>query len=291
MTLSAPFIEQNWPLTQVALQEMLRTFDTRLVQRLTSAQGDFVIKTTNQWPLDEVMQRHTFIFRFLQSRNFSWAPQLLPTTSGQPAQKYAGQYVYILSYHESQSAKPTPAAYNQLGHLTAKLHKLRDYPYPYLFTVADVLPEMMTQANDQPFAAEYRQLVQTLPDFAQFPNTLIHGEILGNFVQDDDGKICILDWDEAGIGTRILDLGHPLLTIFTTEDLDVDRAGAIAFYRGYLAQTSLTKLEISHIFEAGLFYALRYIIYGDTAKRWQRVQFALANRDNFVSLIKDAMAE
>ena len=247
-----------------------------------------MIKTTNQWSTAKTMQRHTAIFRFLQNRHFDHAPQLLLTKADQSAQPTSGQYAYVLSYHSGRHPKLTPQVCKRLGVLTAHLHRLTDYPHPYLFRVADVVPEMMTQAQDQPFAAEYRRLVQTLPNFELFPTTLIHGEILGNFIQQPDGAICILDWDEAGIGTRILDLGHPLLTVFTTEDLEVDKDGAKAFYRGYFSQAELTSIELDHVFEAGLFYALRYIIYGDIAKRWRRIQFALAHRDDLVTLIKDA---
>lgn len=289
MNLSGPFIEATWPLTHVQPGDLLQSFGTRMVQRIRSDQGEFIIKITDQWSSAAVMRRQTAIFSFLQDHHFHPAPQLLATKTGQPAHPLANQYAAILTYHAGKTPPLTTSICHRLGQLTAQLHQLPGYPYPYLFTVADVLPEMLSLAEDQPFAAEYRQLVQNLPNFAAFPTSLIHGEIIGNTVQQANGSLCILDWDEAGIGTRILDLGHPLIQVFISEDLAFNAAGTSAFYNGYFSQGQLIPVEVDHIFDAALFYALRYLIYGNTLKRWQRIQFALEYRDNLIALIKAAI--
>jgi Ser/Thr protein kinase RdoA (MazF antagonist) len=157
-----------------------------------------------------------------------------------------------------------------------------------LFTVADVIPEMLEIAETLSFGREYAQLVKTLPDFQALPLALIHGEITGNCIQDRAGRMVIVDWDEAGIGTRVLDLGHPLIQAFLSEDLEWDERAARGYYEGYFARAALGDREIGCIFDAGLFYALRYVIYGNTAKRWARIKFAVRNREQLESLIRDA---
>src|SRR5262249_39056545 len=154
----------------------------------------------------------------------------------------------------------TEANLFNIGTIVGRLHTFGDYPYPYLFSYQEVRPEFDDIAQALPFAGAYTSYVQSLPDFDTLPRTLIHGEVIGNTLQKEDGTQVILDWDEAGVGPRVFDLGHPLIGTFITEELQIQEALIQAFYRGYFSQVALPDQEIQHIFDAALFYALRYII-------------------------------
>jgi Ser/Thr protein kinase RdoA (MazF antagonist) len=286
--ISEKFIETHWPLTGVSFGETLQAFGPRLVRVIMSNEGPFIVKVSDQWHSAETATRHTFIFDYLQDNNFSHAPAILKTKSGRNFQAINDQYALVLPYLPGEAPAKDRETYRRLGEILGHLHALTDYPYPYLFSVADVLPEFFELAKRLPFGEEYIQLVKALPDFEDFPLSLIHGEMIGNAIQTPDDRIIILDWDEAGIGTRILDLGHPLIQVFLSEDLVFDQVGAPAFYQGYFSKGSLTGREREHIFDAALFYALRYVnvIYGDTGKRWQRIKFAVDNRAMLDSAIR-----
>ena len=150
-------------------------------------------------------------------------------------------------------------------------------------------PEFYDIAQALPFAGAYASYVQSLPDFDTLPRTLIHGEVIGNTLQKEDGTLVILDWDEAGVGPRVFDIGHPLIGTFVTEELQVQGTLIQAFYRGYFSRVALPNQEIQHIFDAALFYALRYIIYGDTQKRWRRIQWATRHRNEIMSIVYSAL--
>jgi len=200
-----------------------------------------------------------------------------------------GRPVCVFEYIPGAAPALRPEIYRQLGEITGSLHRIEGYPHPYLFTVADVMPEFFELAKGLPFGRDYLDLVNTLPDFEVLPMALIHGEIIGNTLQKEDGSLIIVDWDEAGLGTRILDPGHPLIQVFLSEDRVFAQDLARAFYQGYFSKVTLTPAEIDHLFAAGLFYALRYIIYGDTPKRWRRIQFALAHKARIVSTILEGI--
>jgi Ser/Thr protein kinase RdoA (MazF antagonist) len=283
--LTADYIAERWPLSEVKLGASIRPFGARVVRIVESAEGRFVVKTTDQWRDDRDAATHLAAFDILGQRGFAHIPRLLRARSNLPYCHLDGQHAYLLEYIGDQTPQPTELNYFQIGAIIGKLHSLPDYPYPYLFTYREVRPEFDQIAQTLPFAEAYMAYVRDLPDFDALPRTLIHGEVLGNTLQKDDGALVILDWDEAGVGPRVFDLGHPLIGTFITEELQVQEALIHAFYRGYFSRVALPDRELPHIFDAALFYALRYIVYGDTQKRWRRLQWAASHRDEIMSII------
>jgi Ser/Thr protein kinase RdoA (MazF antagonist) len=281
-------IKAHWPLTGVSLGDVLQRFDERSVSLVLSREGRFVAKICDQWHSVQEAERHTFVFDFLQEAGFEHVPAILKTKAGRSVQWIDGYPVCILEFIEGAEPPLTRENGRFLGEVTAKLHAIGGYPYDYLFTVADVIPEMVQIAETLSFGRDYGRLVRSLPDFGALPRALIHGEIVGNCLQTPGGRLVAVDWDEAGNGTRVLDLGHPLIQVFLSEDLEWDEPSARGFYEGYFSRMALEEFEIERVFDAGLFYALRYIIYGNTAKRWKRIRFALRNRDMLEAVVRDA---
>lgn len=281
-------VEEHWPLTDIVLGHLVQEFGERTVTVVSSREGRFVAKISDQWRSVQVAERHAFVFEFLRKAGFGHVPALVKTRAGRNYQVIGDYPVIILELIEGAEPVRTPENCRLLGEITGALHTIEGYPHSYLFTVADVIPEMLEIAKTLRFGQEYARIVKMLPDFEDLPVALIHGEIVGNCVQGSNGRIVIVDWDEAGIGTRILDLGSPLFTVFLSEDLDWEGECARGFYEGYFSQVRLDDREIGCIYDVGLFYALRYIIYGNTEKRWERIQFALRNREWLESVVRDA---
>jgi Ser/Thr protein kinase RdoA (MazF antagonist) len=287
--LNTHFIAEQWPLTGVKLGAIICQFDTRVVRVVDANEGRFVVKTTNQWRDEHDAAIHLAVFDFLGQHAFAHVPELLRTRSNQPYSRLSNQYAYILEYIDGKMPHPTELNSFHFGTILGKLHTFVDYPYPYLFSYQEVRPEFDHLVQALPFAGAYAAYVQGLPDFDTLPRTLIHGEVIGNTLQKEDGTLIILDWDEAGVGPRVYDLGHPLIGTFVTEELQLQEALIHAFYRGYFSQITLPDREIRHIFDAALFYALRYIVYGDTQKRWRRIRWAAGHRDEIMSIVYSAL--
>jgi Ser/Thr protein kinase RdoA (MazF antagonist) len=292
MSLDGPidhsYIAAHWPLTGVGLGPVLRVFDHRHVQVVTSCEGRHVLKTTNQWRDDRDAANHLSLPGYLADHGFPHAPRILPTRAGRLFQPWGSDYVYLLEYIEGRVPDPTPEVYERMGEMVAALHNVAGYPHPYLFTYQEVLPEFSEIAQRLPFADEYLAIVDAWPDFDTFPHSIIHGEVIGNILQSGDGTLVILDWDEAGLGPRLFDVGHPLVGSFITEDLQVRWDLMAAYDRGYLSHNRLTDLELAHIVDAALFYALRYIIWGDRDARWRRILWTLEHRNDLEAVIARA---
>lgn len=116
--------------------------------------------------------------------------------------------------------------------------------------------------------------------------SLIHTDIgPHNAIKRHDGSIVLVDWDDAGVGTTILDLGFPLICHFVSEDLIFERENAKAFYDAYFSKRKLSTAERALIFDAGLFFALMYVPYGETQKHWERIKFSLVNKELISSVL------
>jgi thiamine kinase-like enzyme len=129
------------------------------------------------------------------------------------------------------------------------------------------------------FGYDYLRLVQSLPKFEGLSEALIHTDLgWNNVIQQQDGKLLIIDWDAAGRGVSVFDIGLPLILHFVTSGLSFERDKAAAYYDAYFANRSLAPEDRAMIFDAGLFFALAYMPHGDPNNNWARIQFAIENK-------------
>ena len=277
--------ENFWPLTNIEIGKILQKSGERIVCELLSNEGNFVFKIADPSKTEERLKRDIFAFDFLKLKNFQNIPALLKTKDGCGYKKLGNQFVYVMERIDGKTPERTPENWVRLGEITAKLHNISDYPYETLFTVESEMPKFTETAKKLAFADEYIELVESLPDFSNLSTSLIHTDIgPHNAVQKPDGTIVLTDWDDAGVGIIILDLGFPLICHFITHELNFEKEKAEAFYTAYFSKRNLPDIERSLIFSAGLFFALIYVPYGDTEKNWQRIKFAVRNKE-FISLV------
>ena len=132
-------------------------------------------------------------------------------------------------------------------------------------------------------------MFDSIPDISSFPKTLIHTDIgLHNTVVNSAGEIIFIDWDDAGVGYRILDIAFPLLSIFVEGNV-FNRKCAEAFYKTYFSETHLplTENEKTALFDVSLFFCLIYLPYGNADKGWERLQKSLTIRESVEDFISN----
>ena len=286
-TFSEKVFEDFWPLTNVKIGKTLQKSGERIVCEISANEGSFVFKVADPSKTEEKIRRDVFVFDFLKTKNFQNMPTLLKTKGGDGYQKINNQFVYVMKRIDGKSPERTPKNWAQLGEIMANLHGISDYPYETLFTVESEMPKFSETAAKFPFEDEYMKLVESLPNFSGLSTSLIHTDIgPHNAIQRPDGLIVLTDWDDAGVGTTILDLGFPLICHFVTHELDFEKEKASAFYNTYFSKRRLPDKERALIFDAGLFFALMYIPYGDTKKHWRRIKFAVENKKLLSSVLR-----
>jgi len=279
--------ENFWPLTNVKIGRILQKSGERIVCEISANEGFFVFKIADPSKTEEKIKRDTFAFDFLKDKNFQNIPTLIKTKGGKSYKNLNGKFVYIMERIDGKAPERTPENWARLGDIAAELHNIPDYPYKTLFTVESEMPKFAETAEKLSFAKEYMELVESLPNFSGLSTSLIHTDIgPHNAVQRQDGIIVLTDWDDAGVGTTILDLGFPLICHFVTHELEFEKEKASAFYNVYFAKSNLPDKEKTLIFDAGLFFALMYIPYGDTEKHWQKIKFAVENKELILSVLR-----
>lgn len=216
----------------------LQQYPTRHVVAIRSDQGRFVVKAyEDEWALGlispsvaEIDQR-LGIFDYFARIGFRRAPLLLKAKTGDRFIRTGGLTVFVLEWIEGARPPATTETWAELGRLAARLNAQTDYPHNYAIPVAGAIAELREQAEHYPFRSEFLELVSTLGILADQPTCLIHGELNpSNAVRSPDGRLSILDWDQAGTGPWVLEGGYPLITTFLSEDLAFDARSAAAFY-------------------------------------------------------------
>jgi Ser/Thr protein kinase RdoA (MazF antagonist) len=281
-------ISTHWPLTNVTINRILKQSGERVVYEVDADEGKFVFKVADPAKSEATVLKDTQILRFFEGASYP-APRLLLSKAGTNYTQHEGKYIYAFSYLEGHEPESTAENYAKLGEATARLHSLQGYTIPTDFTAKAEVPIMLERAKKFNMDTHYSELVQALPDFERFPTCLIHTDIGShNSIELATGEIELIDWDDAGIGTRILDLGFPLICDFVTKESVFEKDRAAAFYSSYASMITLTDEEKEHLFDAGLFYALSYTIFDDSGiveGQWRKVLWAIEHKTEILSVL------
>jgi Ser/Thr protein kinase RdoA (MazF antagonist) len=289
-------ISRHWPLDHVVRGLDLQHSPNRITFAIHADQGAFVIKVYDDVaalglvnPSLEEIDQHLSILDYLAGRDFGHAPSLLRTRSGARYVRTGGKTIVVLEQVDGTPPPPSPGTWAALGRIGARLNRFHDYPHPYGIPVAGVIAELTQHARQYPFREQFLDLAGTLEALENQPTGVIHGELNpANAVLAPDGRLVLVDWDEAGTGPLVLEAGYLLLTHFLAEDLVFNRVAAAAFYDAYTGGTAMTAEGKDLVFTAALLHALRYLGAGGNPEvRWARIQFALEHRDELMAVVPD----
>lgn len=283
------YIKAYWELHSPLSIKVLQKSGERVVYDATSAEGRFVFKLADPSKNLVAVKKDTDILQFLASANYP-APRILRAINEENFVEVDGKFIYAMSFIDGAHPEQTVENYELLGQATATLHSLEGYEVPTNFTTYDEIPKMLARAEKFNMNPAYEKLVRALPDFDKLPRCLIHTDIgAHNSIKQPNGDIVLVDWDDAGIGTRILDIGFPLICDFiSSKDLKFDEERARAYYISYSEMIELTDLEKKYLFDAALFYALSYTIFDESGivdGQWNKVIAALEQKDKLLSVL------
>lgn len=278
-------VERLWPLSNVKIESRQGGLDDRVVTVLATGEGRFVLKQS----ADLAGNRRAANVLASLDGTVAWAPRLVRSNDGSGSVVLGASSAVVMEHIRGVPPLATPENCAALGLAIAELNGLAGEYEPCPVSLGAAREELDSRALRLPseeHRAQCRALIDSMVDLDSLPTSLIHFDTsLGNAVRRDDGSICLIDWDEAGIGARVLDPGQMLISTFVSEALEVNEDGARAFYRAYRSRIRLSSDELDAIFDASLFHALRLMAWGDQARRWRRIQWASENRDRLLSLV------
>ncbi len=182
----------------------------------------------------------------------------------QPWQPMLGETGLAEAVESVASFDYTPATLQAWGAALAQLHALPLEGAPPI-AVADERPgtqlawaseHLANTATHVPLdlQAEYTYLIQelqTMDRCEDLPFTLIHGDCgLDNAILLPTNRVALVDWDWAGLGLAMSDVGWLLNCCFVKKQLAIEREAIGAVVDGYCQHRSLTAAELDHLPEA-----------------------------------------
>jgi len=214
------------------------------------------------------------------------APKLIYTPDGASYVKLDDYWFYMLEWIEGENLEETPQDEYDLAVLAKKLHSFRDYENPCALTEDKQM--FYEWFDDKPFKPEFDAILDTLPDFKALDRCLIHTD-LGphNSVRNKQGEVMLIDLDDAGIGSRHLDLGWPFIMQFVdfnhdTEEMKYRFDLAESFLKGYYEGAELTRKEYDLLWHGAVYMHISYMqCYGPYAvdSLWKILKFGMEQKE------------
>jgi Ser/Thr protein kinase RdoA (MazF antagonist) len=265
------------------------------------------------------------VFQFLEQQCYP-AERVILARDGSPVVQYGEDLVLVTTFlgpslqaWQPETGQPladdrtaprvdAPTAFFAIGAALARLHRLpvdqepslrraRMLPRRELSWVAGLLAEIADRVPAH-LQAQYADLVAAIQqtNFCEdAPSTLIHNDPnLGNVVQRPAGELVLIDWEMAGLGPAVVDVGILLRNSYAMAAERVDEATVHAVVDGYCQHRPLTPLELERLPAAIRFMTLVLLaacfpdrmngtlhdddlLYGATYATWQR-QYAATDQ-------------
>jgi Ser/Thr protein kinase RdoA (MazF antagonist) len=217
---------------------------------------------------------------FLQQQGYP-APQVIQTTTGALISRQQDWSALMLTFVEGTMAQNTLENLASLATLLGQLHNLdavkavtaappvQGSRFQPGGRVADLLEQL--EAIGQQVPADLRSLydicLETLSPVNQWKNlpiTLLHTDCwINNAIQLPSGSLVLVDWDGAGLGPAVLDLGYLLVACHIGlpewPHLIPNKDRITTVMAGYCRQRRVTIEELDALLEAVRFS----IIYHD----------------------------
>jgi len=230
----------------------------------------------------EVQNRASFVelaqlLVFFEQHNYP--AERIVFTVGQTPLATASNWLLLMTTFLVGTPPPyTPATFSQLGAIVGRLHALKS-ALTYVPAQAKMLPvdelafaqqELSAVAShlSRPYIAQYEVLEKALWSMDRgtyLPTTLIHNDCHpANALMTASGHIMLFDWEEAGMGSAVLDVGFLLVNCDGKAPWDPLSLGALlpdaallqAVIEGYGHYHPLTPVELDYLPDAIRFRSL-----------------------------------
>ncbi|HET8841349.1 MAG TPA: phosphotransferase [Ktedonobacteraceae bacterium] len=227
---------------------------------------------------------HATVLDYLHRHAFT-APEVTKTRNGGVLASYEGWTALLLSFLEGEETDFAPESLEVLGSLTGSLHRLSSdvlaetessslpesrlrptlsasEAIDHLVQVLPCVPSALSQFCEDAMATLQR--VQEAQQAGLLPETLLHGDCWPkNAVQQGSGGMALIDWDCAGIGPAILEVGYLLLACHLGKPqlpaMHADSQRIAAVVHGYCQQRKPSAVELNMLEEAVLYDVARRV--------------------------------
>ena len=240
----------HWELSNPRPETQLHENTTRQIFTIQTDSGRYVLKGFPDDIPESTVQSNVRAHLFLGNEK-GLAPRIYPARTGEYYVCDQGYRFYLMEYIEGRPMEETPEDEYRIGQAARKLHDLKGYSVKSPETQSK--KRFYEWFRDRSFVKEFDAILDELPDFEKLDQCLIHSD-LGphNMMLRQDGKAIFIDLDDAGIGSRYLDLGWPFIMQFVDFDHDPEMKYrfdlAESFLKGYYGEEGISREEYDLLF-------------------------------------------
>ncbi len=212
-----PLVAENYAVTIKGEPVLLNEREGQRVFRVDTVEGESltVRLCTPERPYERVLA-DTKALLFLKRVNFP-APVLRLTRTGNPVFLWQPEsWAYAHEFIDGEPPEMDLETLQELATLLGRLHTLANSreEYPSQVNWLHELPGAIRRAESATtnpewgaMATEIATSLKELPDLSHLPEGLIHTDVHeGNLLRTADGRLYMLDWEDAGLGEMIFDL-------------------------------------------------------------------------------------
>lgn len=222
---------------------------------------------------DEWLHERARVLDWLARHGYP-APRVVPARNGDLLATHAGYCVLAMTYIPGEPLATTSDHLERLAGALGRLHALGPRPdsddglpaswwHPLDQIIAPLLERLEGMRTEvpsrwQPLHAAFAATLGALRGHSDLPLAAIHGDCYpANAVETGEGQVALIDWDCAGQGMAVLDLGGLLLDAQPDptpgEPIVVEPRLVAAIVAGYRQHREPTALERQHLLEATRF--------------------------------------
>lgn len=277
-------ILQNWGFFDIEVLEQFNKNSPRLIFKIRANGCLYLLKGIPISKPESVILGNTLAHEYLGNQK-GIAPRIINLPDGSLFIESDGFRFYLTEFIDGKPMEPTAENEYRLGKLSKQLHAYRNYDYPSgLHENKQRFYEWFPQ---KPFKFEFDAILDSLPDFGEYDRCFIHTDIgPHNAMIKADGGLVLIDLDDAGIGSRYLDLGYAFIMQFVehTEDMRMNYRFdlAKAFLDGYYGSDKIPRLEYDLLWHGAVYMHISYMQsfgYAAVEPLWQILKFGMEQKE------------
>lgn len=230
---------------------------------LLKKRGVFEVTQTNgpRWMLRASRQEEdndsllscAAVLQLLEYHHYQ-APCVIEGIDGADVGMSQGWKMVMTTLIEGNPIEYTPEHLRALGATLGRLHMVPPHSWLHALHVGkETLHHLITEKippHLQEQCEMYRQTLLRMQQWENLPTVIVHGDCHPrNAIQTSSGEVVLIDWEKAGIGPAVLDIGalllrcHPLWLRPNTPLIQ-------AVIDGYCQYRPLTSFEFDALFDA-----------------------------------------
>ena len=287
------FVPEYWPLQKPVTIEQINEDSIRRLFRITTGTQQYVLKGFPGETAETTIKSNASAHLFLGNEN-GMAPAIYPTRTGEYYVRQQGYWFYLMEFIEGRQMEETVDDEYKIGCLARKLHDLNVGSYGFRSPLTQSKDRYYEWFREKPFVKEFDAVLDALPDFEALDQCFVHTDIgPHNAILREDGKVVFIDLDDAGIGSRYLDLGWPFIMQFVdfnhdTEEMTYRFDLALSFLKGYYGSRRISREEYDRIFSGAEQMHISYMLtYGPDAvdSLWKILLFGKEQKETLWRMI------